>query len=452
MAEQVFFGTHNIMNTLVNLDEIQPVANKRPSDKQSFIMAFVTQKMVNKKKTTELAAKLAQELGMKPNFTLNPTVIPILPSCTSTTKVAARRKTSDSDDDQEDEGDDDQGDQDDDREKKDKKDTSYNWIADHVDDTAVYSFIVRSKLDPTDILICFCQAVLLDKDEAVICYLAQGECRCLINDRSVSKETVLSCLRQEKIWSQKYTSTVDRKPFPWYPNLGVHCSKNGPYPEDPAHVQIFLCSPTTTNCKEALNISNEQPCYRTWVHTPYTINLCRDTDETVVSLTRQLLACAKYRMLGCVVHVGKQLTMSRVVAMDTMKKQIIRCLTELNKRFEAKDRPWLLIETAAGQGTELCSNPLVLKALIEEIKELVPEAKIGICLDSCHVFAAGFCPIWCLGELRQHVKLIHFNDSEQELGCCVDRHAPAGTGCIGYQAMMSLWNQAKELNIPCVVE
>jgi endonuclease IV len=417
MESKLFFGKNNIMNTLINLDDVEQVANKRPTDEEAFITAFVTQKVNSKKKTTATAVKLAADLGLAANFTINPVSIPILPD--------------------------------------------YEWYVDHVDDTAVYKFIVRSRLQPNDILICFCQAILLEKSEAIICYLAQGECRCLINDGSISRETVLSCLRQEQLWSQKYT-VVTRKPFPITQtyNLGCHCSKTGPYPDDPTPFQIFLCSPTTTNIKETLNVPPDLPVYRCWVHTPYTINLCRDTNEPVLVLARQMIACAKFGIQGCVVHVGKQLTLSRDTAMETMKKQIIHCLTEVNKRVKPENRPWLLIETGAGQGTEICCNPTILKKMIEEIQDEMESStdeknkatKIGICLDSCHVFAAGFCPLWCLGELGHHVKLIHFNDSEQELGCCVDRHAMAGTGCIGYDTMSVLWQQAKEKNIPCIVE
>jgi len=460
-------GKNSMLHRLLDVSGVAPVtSNKRPANPKSYIEAFATQKVANKRSATKPAVELAAELGFEP--------------LTSSEQLDSF-----------------------DIELAD----DLLWPVDHADNNAIYKFVIRSKSLPEDMLEALCQAILLDKDQAIVCYLAQGEYRCIDNDRTVDSDTVLSWLVQEHEWRSKYLTTsssssssshtraedddtecddhnhpdhdhghdqevIIRHQVALDQRIGYTVTKNGPYPEDTLGTsrpfQIFLCSPNSTSSSNedggSLTVPSGLPAYRCWVHTPYTINLSRDSEPSGKVLLKQLLVCAKAGIRGCVVHVGKQLELDYETAYQTMKQQLIHTITALNKKVSnVNRRPYLLVETGAGQGTEICCHPLVLKTLITEVIEAVVEqtepkgcseeqVKLGICLDSCHVFAAGFCPLWSLQQLQPYVKLIHYNDSKRAFGSCVDRHALAGTGCIGYEVMTELWHRALELDIPCVVE
>lgn len=493
-----------MLHHLLDVSQVIPViSKKRPQDRQAYIDAFVTQKCLSKKKSTLLPAiTLAADLAFQANFTLEVVDIAI------------------SDD--------------------------IVWTVDHTDDTTIYKFVVRSKSVREDMLTALCQAVLLGKERAVVCYLAQGEYRSLDNDYSVDSDTILSWLLQEHEWRQRYsdgddsvtddvidvaddydhdhdtddddddihvrmaavslagggktssntaTSNVScrpRQPVMFNSRMGMAVEKNGPYPDEPAPIQIFLCRPNADGLNESLSIPNNLPRYRTWVHAPYSINLSHAASgggatSSGRALLKQLLVCAKAGIKGCVVHVGKAKELDLQTAYSNMRQQLVEVMLALHKRVPlAELRPYLLVETGAGQGTEICCHPLILKQMIEEVitevqssldstaidnQQLVTQTttaettstettaaidsnqvKLGICLDSCHVFAAGFCPLWSLQQLQPYVKLIHYNDSRKKFGSCVDRHERAGIGYIGYEVMYELWHQAQDLDIPCVME
>jgi deoxyribonuclease-4 len=124
----------------------------------------------------------------------------------------------------------------------------------------------------------------------------------------------------------------------------------------------------------------------------------------------------------------------------------------------------ILIETTAGQGSCLGATFEEIGAMLDVI-DAIPGLKkrVGVCLDTCHVFAAGYplAPAAALDDtLRQfdrHVglkrlKLIHANDSKRELGSRVDRHEGIGKGKIGREAFRLLVNHPKLAGIPLILE
>jgi deoxyribonuclease-4 len=120
----------------------------------------------------------------------------------------------------------------------------------------------------------------------------------------------------------------------------------------------------------------------------------------------------------------------------------------------------LLIETTAGQGSSMGYSFEHLTTLIEKIEV---KARIGVCLDTCHVFAAGY-------ELRTekayeqtiaqfdrivgltYLKALHLNDSKKELGSRVDRHEAIGQGCIGISGFRNILNDSRLAGLPMIVE
>ena len=82
--------------------------------------------------------------------------------------------------------------------------------------------------------------------------------------------------------------------------------------------------------------------------------------------------------------------------------------------------------------------------------------RLRICVDTCHVFAAGHPPLEYIQAVwaadASLLKLVHFNDSSATCGSCVDRHAFIGTGEIGITAMTAIANYCRERLIPMLVE
>ena len=124
----------------------------------------------------------------------------------------------------------------------------------------------------------------------------------------------------------------------------------------------------------------------------------------------------------------------------------------------------ILIETTAGQGSCLGASFEEIGAMLDAI-DAQPGLKkrVGVCLDTCHVFAAGYAlaPKAALDEtLRafdrhiglERLKVIHANDSKRECGSRVDRHEAIGKGKIGREAFRLLINHPKLAGIPFILE
>ena len=119
-----------------------------------------------------------------------------------------------------------------------------------------------------------------------------------------------------------------------------------------------------------------------------------------------------------------------------------------------------LLETTAGQGSSLGWKFEQLAEIIAGVKE--PE-RLGVCVDTCHIFAAGY-PLGTEKEYRatmrglektvglSTVKAFHLNDSKRELGSRVDRHAPIGEGELGLEPFRFLLNDARFRRVPMYLE
>lgn len=120
----------------------------------------------------------------------------------------------------------------------------------------------------------------------------------------------------------------------------------------------------------------------------------------------------------------------------------------------------VLLETTAGQGSTLGYRFEHLARLFE----LVPHHhRLGVCVDTCHIFAAGYdirtpeAYVATFAELDrlvglEHVRCFHLNDSQRHLGSCVDRHAHIGQGCIGLEGFRLLVNDPRFADLPMLIE
>jgi sugar phosphate isomerase/epimerase len=121
----------------------------------------------------------------------------------------------------------------------------------------------------------------------------------------------------------------------------------------------------------------------------------------------------------------------------------------------------LLIETPAREGTEQLNDPEQLSEFVMRFHKDCPlgtrdqmQKRIGICVDTCHVFAAGHQPMEYINSIRDTnlIRLIHYNDSLFPLNSNRDRHATPGTGEISWGQMSAVIIHAVNYNIPMIVE
>jgi deoxyribonuclease-4 len=144
-----------------------------------------------------------------------------------------------------------------------------------------------------------------------------------------------------------------------------------------------------------------------------------------------------------------------------MKAGVARVARALRQAIDSVEPPVaILLENTAGQGSSLGSRFEQLAAILEQLGN--PD-RVGVCLDTCHAFAAGydirtadaydqtmreFDRLIGLGKIRA----FHLNDSKKDLGCHVDRHTHIGKGCIGLGAFRCLVNDKRFTAIPKILE
>lgn len=228
--------------------------------------------------------------------------------------------------------------------------------------------------------------------------------------------------------------------------------------------QIFLTGPTNFQFKDvpdgdiaetlALIESSKLQLY---IHAPYVINLC---DSGALNTYLPIL-CKHLRIgeligaKGVVVHVGKSCKQDPTTAMQNMKSALLEVLRNVSSNTCCP----LLLETPAGQGTEMLTDMQEFMTFASDIKRDLGanSSSFGICLDTCHVFAAGVCPAVYMRYVMDHengslLKLIHFNDSKAVSGACVDRHALLLTGHIGQMTLTACAILGVEAATPMLTE
>jgi deoxyribonuclease-4 len=120
----------------------------------------------------------------------------------------------------------------------------------------------------------------------------------------------------------------------------------------------------------------------------------------------------------------------------------------------------ILLETTAGQGTAIGWRFEHIRGILDRVAYA---DRLGVCLDTCHLFAAGydFRTVEGYGALVQEldcvigvarVKCIHMNDSKRELGSRVDRHEHIGKGKIGKAGFSHFLNDARFAGVPMILE
>jgi deoxyribonuclease-4 len=197
------------------------------------------------------------------------------------------------------------------------------------------------------------------------------------------------------------------------------------------------------------------------VHSSYTINLSKNWDEHSWTLKQLLMEIKNTELLGgfaIIVHLGKQLNLSENNAINNMYTAL---LYVLSKSFHSNVK--ILLETSSGQGSELLFNLQKFGDFINKFKKTKFFNKIGICIDTCHIFVAGYDIREKINIIKifkfidknigfENIKLVHLNDSVNDINSHIDRHANLGKGFIGKKALLVICNFFNELQIPIILE
>lgn len=228
-------------------------------------------------------------------------------------------------------------------------------------------------------------------------------------------------------------------------------------------MQIFSRNPRGSNFKnpsekeveEFQRIRKEHPFGPILAHAPYTMNLASAKPE-VYEFACDVIREDIQRMdnLGIeniVFHPGSHTGIGTEAGIEN----IIR---GLNQAITKSQNITVLLETMSGKGTEIGARFEELKTIRDGVNH--PE-KVGICLDTCHVFSAGYDIVnhleEVLDELDENIGLsylraIHLNDSMMPFGSRKDRHATIGDGEIGLEALMKVITNPRLAGIPFYLE
>lgn len=198
----------------------------------------------------------------------------------------------------------------------------------------------------------------------------------------------------------------------------------------------------------------------TFVHATYLVNLGSPTlatlENSVRSLRHTLSRACAIGARGVVVHAGSAVTpSSKPAAMKQLREALLPLLEEI-----PDDGPDLLIEPTAGAGQSLAATVQDLAPYFETLDN---HPRLGVCLDTCHAFAAGH-DLAAPGGVRTtlnalvravgrgRLKLVHSNDSKDPLGSNRDNHERIGHGRIGAEPFAELFRHPATRGVPVVLE
>lgn len=227
-------------------------------------------------------------------------------------------------------------------------------------------------------------------------------------------------------------------------------------------VQVFVANPRGWAMPEGKPAEDERllagglPVY---VHAPYLVNPGSPSPETlertVESIRHSLRRGRAIGALGVVIHTGSAVNRPYADAMRQVHERLLPVVEEI-----PDDGPALLLEPMAGQNNMLCATVQELGPYLEALEH---HPKVGVCLDTCHAWAAGHdlaapggatatvdALVATVGEGR--LQLVHANDSKDECGSGRDRHENIGAGRIGEDPFAELLRHPAVAGLPFIIE
>ena len=190
-------------------------------------------------------------------------------------------------------------------------------------------------------------------------------------------------------------------------------------------------------------------------HAPYTLNACA-ADEGLRGYAVEVMKDDIFRMdhfPGAMYnfHPGSHVKQGVDVGIEKISDA-------LNQILKPEQRTLVLLETMAGKGSEIGRTFEEVRAIIDRV-EL--SDKLGVCLDTCHVFDGGYDIVNDLDGVLEHfdkviglkrLSAIHLNDSKNPMGSHKDRHEVLGGGFIGLEALLRVVNHPKLKKLPFYLE
>ena len=266
-----------------------------------------------------------------------------------------------------------------------------------------------------------------------------------------------------------------KKPSTVQTLLGAHVSAAGGIPEAPPRagdiganaLQLFTKMASRwaeRDCADEECVSFRErlgqagvDASATMAHDSYLINLASPDAvlraRSIVSFTTELRRCHALGLKYLVSHPGN--------FMDEREAGIARNADAISESLAAVPGDTILcMETTVGSGTSLGSTFEELAAMIEQV-DAAQRHRIGVCMDTCHVFSAGYDLIGdyegvmarfsdVLGLDR--LKVMHLNDSKTPFESHRDRHELIAEGSLGARPFQQVMNDARLANVPKVIE
>ncbi len=217
--------------------------------------------------------------------------------------------------------------------------------------------------------------------------------------------------------------------------------------------------------EEAFASACAQRGWPIFVHAPYLVNVASPDEEvysrSIASLTAATRRSARFGAHGVVVHAGSALDGDLDDARRRAAAAILHAVAAgEDESAPGHEPPSVLVELTAGGGSRS------LARRVDEAAEIIEECdahpRVGVCLDTCHLWAAGvdFASPQGLRRLRADVRalgldrlrLIHVNDSKDPLDSSRDRHANIGHGTIGVEAILRVLAVPEWRGVPAIIE
>jgi len=204
-----------------------------------------------------------------------------------------------------------------------------------------------------------------------------------------------------------------------------------------------------------LKLANENNITSILAHAPYTLNAA-SADESLREFAKNTMADDLKRMEytpgNCYnFHPGSHVGQGVEIGIQYISDM-------LNSILTPEQKTTVLLETMSGKGSEIGRN-------FEELKEIMDritlKEKVGVCLDTCHVWDGGYDIVNNLDEViytfdstigLSNLKAIHLNDSMNPLGSHKDRHAKIGDGMIGLEALVRVMSHPELRHLPFYLE
>ena len=207
--------------------------------------------------------------------------------------------------------------------------------------------------------------------------------------------------------------------------------------------------------RKFLELTEEYKFGKIVAHAPYTLNACA-AKENIREFARETMADDLKRMEWTPgnyynFHPGSQVGQGAAAGVRMIAEMLNEVLTE-------DQTTTVLLETMSGKGTEMGRNFEELRQILDLVEK---KDKMGICLDTCHVWDGGYDIVndfdGVLEEFDriiglEKLKAIHLNDSLNDLGSHKDRHARIGEGRIGLEALVRVIRYPRLEGIPFILE